>query len=161
MDSVARERFLIRPYQASDFAALHALDQQCFSPEIAYSQPDLRYFLEAKDSLTVVAEEIAAPAQMIAGFALAQLYRARPTFQARLITIDVAPALRRQKLGSILLTACEDELRLRLVQQVRLEVALSNLAAQALYKSYGYEYVTRVARYYPTGEDALVMQKRL
>jgi ribosomal-protein-alanine N-acetyltransferase len=161
MDSVGGEHFMVRPYQASDFAPLHALDQQCFSPEIAYSPHELRYFLEAKDSLTLVAEEIGAPAQSIAGFVLAQMYRARPTFQARLITLDVAPALRRQRLGAMLLTACETELRLRQVRQLRLEVAVSNVAAQALYQSYGYEYVTRIARYYPTGEDALAMQKRL
>jgi ribosomal-protein-alanine N-acetyltransferase len=47
------------------------------------------------------------------------------------------------------------------VTRFRLEVAVGNSAAQALYRSFGYETVGRIAAYYPTGEDALVMQKQL
>lgn len=161
MSSDASQRFNIRPYREADFAALHALDQQCFSPLIAYSKEELRHFLQAKDSFTLVAEETAAAPAVIAGFALAQVYRARPVFQARLITMDVAPEFRRHRLASLLLAACEAELVQRHVRQFRLEVAVSNVAAQALYKSFGYEFVSRIARYYPTGEDALALQKRL
>jgi ribosomal-protein-alanine N-acetyltransferase len=151
--------FHVRAVRAEDSPALYALDQQCFPPEIAYSPDDLRYFLEAKDSLTLVAE--ADGAAGIAGFTLAQMYRARPTFQARLITIDVAPEFRRKGIGSALLKACEAELRSRHVTRFRLEVAVGNSAAQALYKSFGYETVGGISAYYPTGEDALVMQKQL
>jgi GNAT superfamily N-acetyltransferase len=98
------QRVNIRTVRPEDFPALYAMDQQCFPPEIAYSPDDLRYFLEAKDSLTLVAEDADGG---IAGFALAQMYRARPTFQARLITIDVVPEFRRKGIGSDLLKACE------------------------------------------------------
>jgi ribosomal-protein-alanine N-acetyltransferase len=152
------QRVNIRTVRPEDFPALYAMDQQCFPPEIAYSPDDLRYFLEAKDSLTLVAEDADGG---IAGFALAQMYRARPTFQARLITIDVVPEFRRKGIGSDLLKACEAEMREHHVTRFRLEVAVGNSAAQALYRSFGYETVGRIAAYYPTGEDALVMQKQL
>jgi ribosomal protein S18 acetylase RimI-like enzyme len=151
--------FEIRPYRPGDFESLFALDQECFVPQIAYSRDDLRYFLEAKDALSLVAEDARTAA--IAGFLIAQLYRGKPTFQARIITIDVAPALRRRHLASQLMQACEDELRRQHVLRVRLEVAVSNTAAQTFYQRRGYQQVGTLPGYYPTGEDALSMQKSL
>lgn len=150
-------RVQVRRYAPADLDSLFALDQQCFPPEIAYSAGELRYFLETKDALAL----IAARGEQIDGFIIAQQCRGNPAFQARIITMDVAPARRRLGLASLLMHAAETELRAAHVVTVRLEVAVSNLAAQSFYRKFGYESIGRRKRYYPTGEDALVMQKRL
>ena len=166
-DGPAEEEFQVRAYLPQDFDALFALDQQCFFPEIAYSREELRYFLEAKDAVVRVA---ASPSQhlgderapkLIGGFLIAQVYRGRPTFQARIITLDVASALRRRRIAWALMQSCEEELRRQQVQRVRLEVAVGNLPAQNFYRRWGYEQISTLPRYYPTGEDALAMQKSL
>ncbi len=42
-----------------------------------------------------------------------------------------------------------------------LEVRVGNAAAIALYRAFAFEQVTIRKRYYPDGEDALVMHRRL
>jgi ribosomal-protein-alanine N-acetyltransferase len=149
--------FQVRAYRPEDFDQLVELDRQCFVPEIAYSAEEIRYFIETKDAIVLVAERDGT----IGGFLIAQLYRGRATFQARILTIDVAPPLQRHKLGSLLMDAGEEEMRRRQVSQVRLEVSVNNAAAQAFYQRYGYRVIGRLPEYYPTGEDAWSMQKRL
>jgi [ribosomal protein S18]-alanine N-acetyltransferase len=147
----------VRLYQPQDFAALHTLDQQCFPRGIAYAEEELRQFLSARDAIVRVADRDGE----ILGFIIAQIYRGRPTFQGRIITIDVAPAHRKSGVGGLLMDACEEEMRRRAVARVRLEVAASNISAQSFYRKYMYEAIGRIAEYYATGEDALVMQKKL
>jgi ribosomal-protein-alanine N-acetyltransferase len=147
----------VRLYRPQDFAALHALDQECFAPGIAYTAEELRHFLSARDALVRVADRDGE----ILGFIIAQIYRGRPTFQARIITIDVAPQHRKSGIGALLMDACEQEMRRRLVTRVRLEVAVANSSAQSFYRKYRYEEIGRIPEYYPTGEDALVLQKVL
>ena len=48
--------------------------------------------------------------KLIGGFLIAQVYRGRPTFQARIITLDVASALRRRRIAWALMQNCEEEL---------------------------------------------------
>jgi ribosomal-protein-alanine N-acetyltransferase len=147
----------VREYHPQDFAALHALDQQCFPAGIAYAEDELRQFLSARDAVV----RIAHIGDRIIGFVIAQLYRGRPTFQARIITIDVTPDHQRSGVGRLLMDGCEEELRRRSVTRVRLEVSVVNTSAQEFYQGYKYEEIGRILKYYPNGEDALVMQKEL
>lgn len=147
----------VRLYQPADFSALHTLDQQCFAPGIAYAEEELQQFLSARDAVVRVAHRD----EEIVGFVIAQIYRGRPTFQARIITIDVAASQRKSGIGAMLMDACEGEFERRQITRVRLEVAVSNRSAQSFYRKYGYEEIGRVPEYYPTGEDALVLQKKL
>ena len=144
-------------YRREDFAALHALDRECFAPGIAYAEDELRYFLSARDAVVRVAHQD----DIIVGFLIAQIYRGRPSFQARIITIDVAQSHRKSGIGTLLMAACEDELRRLSITRVRLEVAATNNSAQSFYAKHKYEQISCIPSYYPTGEDALVMQKQL
>lgn len=73
-------------------------------------------------------------------------------------TLSVLPGFRRMGAASVLLDACESEMNM---SRVRLCVRKSNLAAQALYLKRGYILVETWVKYYPGGEDALVLEKRL
>lgn len=147
----------VRPFHPSDFPALHHLDQQCFPAGIAYAAEELRSFLSARDAIIRIAHR----EDEIVGFVIAQIYRGRPTFQARIITIDVAPQDRKSGIGGLLMDACEEEMRHRSVARVRLEVAVANTSAQRFYRGYRYEEIGRIPEYYPTGEEAIVLQKKL
>jgi len=136
-------------YRREDFAALHALDRECFAPGIAYAEDELRYFLSARDAVVRVAHQD----DIIVGFLIAQIYRGRPSFQARIITIDVAQSHRKSGIGTLL--------RRLSITRVRLEVAATNNSAQSFYAKHKYEQISCIPSYYPTGEDALVMQKQL
>ena len=75
------------------------------------------------------------------------------------ITIDVSPRSRRERVGSKLLAAAEDRLRTAGAQTVGLETAVDNLSALAFYKKHGYSVVRTWPRYYSNGVDALVLKK--
>lgn len=73
-------------------------------------------------------------------------------------TIAVEPAQQRAKIGTRLLLALSREARRRGARNLTLEVRLSNLAAQSLYRRFGFSPVGVRKNYYPeTKEDALVM----
>jgi ribosomal protein S18 acetylase RimI-like enzyme len=44
---------------------------------------------------------------------------------------------------------------------IRLEVRVSNVAAQSLYRQFGYATVQRLENYYNNGEDGFLMVKSL
>ena len=77
---------------------------------------------------------------------------------AHVATIGAHPAWQRCGLGGWLLLHLIEEALPRGAVEVTLEVRGSNLAAQALYRQFGFEKVGRRKRYYrDTGEDALLM----
>jgi ribosomal-protein-alanine N-acetyltransferase len=80
--------------------------------------------------------------------------------EAEILTLAVAPALRRQGRGRALLTAAV----LRAASEATamfLEVSAGNLAAQNLYFGAGFREVGRRRRYYADGADALVLRREL
>jgi [ribosomal protein S18]-alanine N-acetyltransferase len=150
-DAVA---FVIREYQADDFETLWRMDQECFSPGIAYSRQELKEYVRHRGSFTLVASD--AETSRVAGFIVAHQ---APT--GHLITIDVIAEARRSGVGSLLLRAAEDRLRAAGSKAVGLETAVDNLAALSFYKRHGYSVVRTWPRYYSNGVDALVMKKEL
>ena len=73
-------------------------------------------------------------------------------------TIAVDPTYRRKKLGEVMLLKLIDEAIARGAAWMTLEVRESNVAAQELYRKYGFTTVTtRKAYYSDNNENALVM----
>jgi ribosomal-protein-alanine N-acetyltransferase len=73
-------------------------------------------------------------------------------------TIAVDPHWQRHKLGTRLMLALAREARTRDAQNLTLEVRLTNLAAQHLYRRFGFAPVGVRKNYYQeTNEDALIM----
>jgi [ribosomal protein S18]-alanine N-acetyltransferase len=160
----------IRDFRLEDFETLWHIDQECFSPGISYSRPELRFYIRRRGSFTLVAEEVAEEVSeiaagelaaeisgtRIAGFIVSQTGRT-----GHIITIDVVAADRRSGVGSQLLQAAEDRLRVEGSRAVGLETAVDNLAALTFYKRHGYRVLETVPRYYSTGVDALRLKKDL
>lgn len=77
--------------------------------------------------------------------------------EAHVMNIAVDPGLRRQGLGRLLFRGLVDEAVGRGIRHLTLEVRVSNVAARELYRRFGLAPAGIRRRYYPDGEDALVM----
>jgi [ribosomal protein S18]-alanine N-acetyltransferase len=144
----------IRQYRPDDFEQLWALDQACFSPEIAYSRDELAYYLRAQRALCFVAEEKGEPV----GFILGHQQRRGV---GHVVTLDVAPQIQRSGLGSILMKKLEAGFAALGCDSLMLEVAVNNHPGLRFYKKHGFCVVKTLRRYYPGGLDGLLMGKKL
>ena len=160
--------FEVRQFRNADFETLWRIDQACFDPQLAYSRPELAFYMGRPSAFTLVAESNeksghsgrdggrgSSNASAILGFIVAE--KRRQT--GHIITIDVVEEARRFGVGSSLLAAAEARLRQSGALAVALETAVNNDAAIRFYMQKGY-FVERTARgYYSNGLDALVMGK--
>ena len=159
--------FRIRQFQKADFETLWRIDQACFDPQLAYSKPEMAFYIRRPGSFTLVAEggggegNGGAPAAVadcgILGFIVAETRRAR----GHIITIDVVAEARRSGVGSALLQAAEEQLLRAGAVAVALETPVNNEPAIRFYKQKGYFVEKTVAGYYSNQLDALVMTKEL
>lgn len=81
--------------------------------------------------------------------------------EAEIITFGVLPTEQRAGFGEAILGFAHSELKKLGCVRVFLEVAASNIPAQRLYKKLEYQVVNTRKAYYPNGDDALMMEKRL
>ena len=142
-------RVVIEPMTIEDVPAVHDIERLSFSspwPEYAFEQ-------EIKNN-RLARYVVARAGQTVAGFAGVWLM----VDEAHITTFGVHPDWRRQGIGhQLLLSLIELSLVLG-AARMTLEVRASNTAAQALYRSFGFEEVGRRRAYYTDdGEDALVM----
>jgi ribosomal-protein-alanine N-acetyltransferase len=150
-------RFKVRDYRREDFHILWQIDQSCFPPGISYSQFELKTYIWRRGAFTLVAESDDTGSSALLGFVVGET--SRP--MGHIITIDVRSEARRHRLGSALLKAAEGRLRVEKCSAVRLETAVDNLPALALYKRHGYDVINTIPRYYSNGVDALLLEKNL
>ncbi|HSK22031.1 MAG TPA: ribosomal protein S18-alanine N-acetyltransferase [Egicoccus sp.] len=80
--------------------------------------------------------------------------------EAHVLDIAVAEPHRRQGIGRTLMDTLLDRVCERGATGVTLEVRRSNTAALALYRRLGFAVEGERPRYYPDGEDALLMWRR-
>jgi [ribosomal protein S18]-alanine N-acetyltransferase len=81
--------------------------------------------------------------------------------EAELLTLAVAPEVRRQGVATALLARAMAEARAQAACAMILEVAIGNIAARDLYQRAGFTEIGRRARYYAGGGDALVLRAPL
>lgn len=79
---------------------------------------------------------------------------------ADIMTVAVAPGLRRRGLGRALVVDLLEHAADNRVHEVLLEVAADNTAAQALYAHLGFTMLSRRRDYYGAGRDGVVMLRR-
>ncbi|HTI80860.1 MAG TPA: GNAT family N-acetyltransferase [Acetobacteraceae bacterium] len=81
--------------------------------------------------------------------------------EAEVLTLAVAPHVRRQGIASLLMGAACKETLLRGGRSIFLEVAEGNVPARNLYARFGFIEVGRRPRYYPNQADALVLRMNI
>jgi [ribosomal protein S18]-alanine N-acetyltransferase len=99
---------------------------------------------------------VASAADEIVGAALGLLQ----ADDGHVVDLAVAPRVRRRGVGRRLLSALTAELRTRGARAITLEVRAGNLSALSLYRGAGFMVEGRRPRYYPDGEDALLLWQR-
>lgn len=78
--------------------------------------------------------------------------------EAHIATIAVRPDARGRRIGDALMHTCVQQARTEHCTRMLLEVRVSNIVAQGLYRRYGFQVIGRRPRYYTDNqEDALVM----
>ena len=146
---------LIRHAIAADFESLLAIDVSSFPGGVAYDAAELAYFMNHEGAETIVVELDGT----IVAFLIMEVHRTRRT--ATIVTLDVCENERRNGHGSRLLKRSEEMLVDYGVEAYDLQVDVTNRAAIAFYRKYGFESVQTLKNYYANGHDAFLMVKEL
>ena len=143
---------MIRAMTAEDVAYVAQLEKVCFAgdpwPEetflLGMTLPISHYF---------VYEEEGEIAGYFCGTVLFE--------DAEVQNVATAPKFRQKGIGQALMAFFEDTAKEKGAENCFLEVRVSNTPARSLYEKRGYEQIGIRKKYYPDGEDALVMKKSL
>jgi len=87
--------------------------------------------------------------------------RFRPVRKGHVISIAVLPEYRRRGIGTALMKAVLARMMETGIDEVYLEVRVSNLPAINMYKKLGFQVIRTVRGYYRDGEDAYIMARQL
>ena|SRR5437879_5443142 len=149
--------FCLRDYRTADFETLYQIDQACYPRGIAYSRPMLRWYLNQRGALCIVAQSSAKADPTVLGFIIAQ---ARGE-EGYIVTIDVLATYRRSGIGTALIGETERRLAAIGVRYVELQTATNNEAGVAFWKRHGYRSSGVTRGYYLGRIDAYEMLKEL
>lgn len=144
-------RHSIREARHDDLDWIASLEQRAFP--VAWEAAAFLNELEASYGIALALEDDA-------GGGVAYLFGRRLFEEAHILKIAVDPAARRAGLGARLLEAFEAHVRHAGADYVVLEVRVGNEAARRLYAGHGYVEIACKPRYYPDGEDGLLLMKR-
>jgi ribosomal-protein-alanine N-acetyltransferase len=141
----------VRPATTEDLDVLVAIERACFGGE-AWSEGLLAGELGSDDRVVLVHEDAGVDAYGTVGVVadVADLHR-----------IATRPDARGRGVAATLLADLLDAARERGAERMLLEVADSNASARRLYERAGFATIATRRRYYPSGADALVMERVL
>jgi [ribosomal protein S18]-alanine N-acetyltransferase len=122
---------------------LYQIEEDCFDQE-AFSKRQIAYLLTDYNAIALIAKA----GNAIAGFIIAQVEIEGNTEFGHIITINVAPKCRRQKVATKMLHEMESLLKQRSISICQLEVREDNHAAIKLYQGLGYQTVGKLENYY-------------
>jgi len=150
----------LRDAAAADVDFVSALSRDAFARYGDYSGVLPDWLADPAVQTVVAADAEGVPV----GFAM---LGARPPrrlalhFGGELLAVAVVPARRREGIGRLLVVEVERRARAAKMRELRLNTASTNLVARRLYTSLGFAVLTHYARFYPSGQSALEMAKRL
>ncbi len=147
----------LRDGTESDLGELFALDLICFEPAFRFDLRAMRRYAQRSGAIVRVAEQ----GSELAGFLIVHLERSRRGTAAYIVTLDVAPGLRRQGLAGALVADAEKKAAEGGAQTMLLHVFAGNAAAIGFYRSAGYQLAGEEKGFYGDGLDALVYAKGL
>jgi len=147
------DQITLRLYRPGDWEAMHALDLLCFGPAFQFSRRAMRSFAEARGAVAVLAEADGE----LAGFCIAEL----GDRTGYIVTLDVAPARRREGLGRQLMAYAEAGVAAADATVMTLHVFTENRQAIHFYEGIGYGQTGMTSNFYGPSLDALVYAKQL
>lgn len=153
MNPLQREqlRVHIRWMIRRDMAEVLDIEQQGF--EFSWSEDDFIRCLRQRNCIGMVAEHD----DRVVGFMIYELHRTR----LHLLNFAVAEDIRRQRVGTQMLSKLLAKLSAQRRTRIVLEVRETNLAAQLFFRSLGFRAVSLLRDFYEdTTEDAYLMQYR-
>jgi ribosomal-protein-alanine N-acetyltransferase len=150
----------LRPATADDLPFVSALCRQAFERYGDYSGV-LRTWLADPRVQTVLAEETSGRAVGFVMLAAQTLERFAGVIGGEILALAVVADRRRRGIGRMLLAEIERRARAQRMRELRLSTAATNLVARRLYASLGFAVLSHYARFYPAGQSALEMTKRL
>ncbi|MVA98196.1 GNAT family N-acetyltransferase [Nitratireductor sp. CAU 1489] len=154
-----RREFLAERLLSADAAALSSLHADGFARP--WSDGEFAALLDQETVFGFAAREVGRPGAAPGGFVLAR----QAAGEGEILTLVVAPALRRCGLGWLLMDAVLRELYAQRAEALFLEVDETNRAAVALYRKLGFSQVGARPAYYAQKTAprtaALVMRRDL
>ena len=144
----------LHPLTEKHLKEVMCLNLRCFKKGENYNKHTFSYLLNEPATLSY---RIATPTDRIVGF----IFVMTGDGTGHITTIGIAPEHRRRGLAEKLLLHTEDALLKRGITTITLEVRVSNIAAQSLYRGLNYTIVQRLNHYYNNGEDGFLMVKSL
>jgi ribosomal-protein-alanine N-acetyltransferase len=145
-----------RTYKPTDLDAMVALDELCFEPPFRFSRAAMRRFAERREASTYLVDAGAE----LAGFCILHIEHGEVNV-GYIVTIDVAPTVRRQGIGATLMEAAIRDATAAGCAALLLHVFSGNTSAVTFYRLIGFTMTSRVADFYGEGIDALTMQMDL
>lgn len=138
---------LIQKASFTDISDIHRIEQECYpDPWPMFLFEDMLHHPQQRLFVAKQAEQVRG---YISFWNMAG--------EVHILNICVDSKSRRQGIGKALLKFCLDFYPVDDVQCFLLEVRKGNTVAQAFYESLGFEKKYIRERYYPNGEDAIVM----
>jgi ribosomal-protein-alanine N-acetyltransferase len=133
------------------------------APELAYCELQIFKYPWSENSLRDCLElaSVEGEAITIKGKIIGYIIIQAVLDEAHILNIGVLSSHRGQGLGRILLERLLKTAVQRYINIIFLEVRSSNRVAQNLYFSLGFAPISARRRYYPDGEDALILMKKL
>jgi ribosomal protein S18 acetylase RimI-like enzyme len=151
---------VLRPATVLDLPFVNGLAAQAFGAYGDYSGV-LPAWLADPRVQTVLAEDERARPLGFAMLAPRPPRRITLALGGELLAIAVVGHRRRRGIGRLLLEEVERRARAARMRELRLSTAATNLVARRLYASLGFAVLTQYVRFYPSGQSALEMAKRL
>ncbi|WP_456369578.1 ribosomal protein S18-alanine N-acetyltransferase [Geoglobus sp.] len=137
---------LIRPFEPRDSSDIIRIDAESFKTQ----NPTYDLFVYLAYGSEIIVADIGA---MVVGYAVL-VYRES---EAKIMSIAVKKEFRRRGIGKMLLREAIKKAKERGARRLLLEVRVSNVAAQQLYKKFGFRVVGVLESYYSDGESAYLM----
>jgi [ribosomal protein S18]-alanine N-acetyltransferase len=162
----ATNPFTLREYRHTDLDQIFRLDEVCFAPEFRFDRRSMQRFAEAGNAISLVIEHVTtldtnSGAASIAGFAIVHVEHSTAQRRGYVVTLDVAPELRRCGLAGRLMDEMERRAAEARAIRMELHVFAENDAAIQFYEKRGYACLGMQRGFYGRGLDALVYRKTL
>ena len=157
----------LRGYLPRDLEALYTLDRLCFEAPFRFSRGAMRQFAQAGNALVQLACARAGAGvedhatEDLLGFSIVHLEGEGQGAVGYVVTLDVAPAARRQGIAEILMRSGEAAAAKAGAKEMALHVFSANAGAVRLYERLGYQKAGTAENFYGRGLHAVIYRKRL